>query len=282
MAGTAVFFCSDGRTVRVASRSAKPTGRTSWSRGSVKIICWGAFGVSARGIVPSASSGRNATISSQIRASPKSVILRTPSPVMSKLPGLMSRWQLSPCRVACSIPWQNWTPNRSRLDQVEPATTDPANQVPALNQFKNYVRLALDDLYRVSLDDVGMPSELHPEPALGGKPRPPDLVTQQLVLQGLECDYRPSGLAQVVVNHVNQAHSTFVHVKDFVSVSDPVAHTPDARHERVPHLRISLPCTKPPILPALLYARSSLWFGHPQGLAKEIRARCPEFGRILH
>ena len=121
-----------------------------------------------------------------------------------------------------------------RLDKVEAAATDPANQVPALNQLQNNVRLALDDLDRVRLDDVRMLTELHPEPALRGKPRPPDLVTQQFVLQGLECDHRPTGFAQVVVDHVDQAHSTFVHVEDLESVTDPVAHTPDAHHERYP------------------------------------------------
>ena len=129
-----------------------------------------------------------------------------------------------------------------RLNKVEAAATDPANQVPALNQLQNNVRLALDDLDRVRLDDIRMLTELHPEPALRGKPRPPDLVTQQFVLQGLECDHRPTGFAQVVVDHVDQAHSTFVHVEDLESVTDPVAHTPDAHHERVPHPRISSAC----------------------------------------
>ncbi len=167
-----------------------------------------------------------------------------------------------------------------RLYKVEPGATDPANQVPTLNQFQNNVRLALDDLDRVRLDDVGMLTELHPEPALGGKPRPPDLVTQQFVLQGLECDHRPTGFAQMVVDHVDQAHSTFVHVEDLESVTDPVAHTPDAHHEQIPHPRISSPCGKPPILPEPLYARSSLWFGHPPGPPKEFVPGAPSLETI--
>ena len=47
--------------------------------------------VSDRGIDPSASSGRMATISSETRARPKSVILSVPSSVTSRLPGLISR-----------------------------------------------------------------------------------------------------------------------------------------------------------------------------------------------
>jgi len=37
-----------------------------------------------------------------------------------------------------------------RLDKVEAAATDPANQVPALNQLQNNVRLAFDDLDRIT------------------------------------------------------------------------------------------------------------------------------------
>jgi len=71
------------------------------------MIGWDVVG-SASGIEPSGSSGRIATISSQTLARPKSVILSVPCSVTRRLPGLMSRWQCSPWRNACSIPTQNW------------------------------------------------------------------------------------------------------------------------------------------------------------------------------
>ena len=122
-----------------------------------------------------------------------------------------------------------------------------------------------------------MLAELHPEPALGGKPRSPDPVAQKFVLQGLECDHRPTGFAQMVVDHVDQAHATFVYVEDLEAIADPVAHTPDAHHERVPspgsHHRRKLP-----VLLGPLYARSSLWFGHPPDPPKKFVLGAPSFG----
>jgi hypothetical protein len=144
-----------------------------------------------------------------------------------------------------------------RLNQVKPGTADPANQVPALNKLQDDIRLSLDNLDRMGLDDVGMLTELHPEPALGGEPRPPDSVTQKLVFQGLQCDYGSTRFAKVVVYYVHQAHSTFVHVEDFESITDPVADPAGAHHERIPHARISSPCAKPAFLLATLYARST-------------------------
>ncbi len=60
------------------------------SLGSLQMIgC--AVVLSDRGIDPSGSSVRTATISSDTRARPKSVILSVPSSVTSRLPGLISR-----------------------------------------------------------------------------------------------------------------------------------------------------------------------------------------------
>ena len=133
--------------------------------------------------------------------------------MISRLPGLMSRWQVSPCRSACSIPWQNWTPNRSAW-AGRAGRADPADQVSTLHQLQNHVRLALDDLHGMGLHDVRVLAKLHPEPALRGEPRPPDPMAEQLVLERLEGHDRPAGLDQMVMSHIDQAHPAFVDVED--------------------------------------------------------------------
>ena len=62
----------------------------SLSLGSVQMIGWDLAG-SESGIEPSGSSWRTAIISSEIRARPKSVILRIPSSVTIRFAGLISR-----------------------------------------------------------------------------------------------------------------------------------------------------------------------------------------------
>ena len=155
-----------------------------------------------------------------------------------------------------------------RLGQVEPGCTDPANQIPPLHQFENHVWLAVKDLDRVGLHDVGVLAKLDPEPALGGEPRTADLVAQELVLQGLERDNRPPGFAQMVVDHVDQAHSTFVDVEDLEPVTDPISHLPNARHGRIPRSGFHCPVQGQCILPVLLYVWLGLWF-EAGGIAEE-------------
>ena len=217
-----------------ASGLAKPIGRTSWSRASAKMIRCGDFesiGQRDRAV------GKLGTKRHHLLADPRQAEVGDLQDAVlgdKQIAGLDVAMAAQPLPRGVLHSLAELDAKPQRLDKVEPAATDPANQVPALNQLHNNVRLTLDDLDRVRLDDVRMSTELHPEPALGGKPRPPDLVTQQFVLQGLECDHRPTGFAQVVVDHVDQAHSTFVHVEDLEPVTDPVAHTPDAHHGEYP------------------------------------------------
>ena len=128
--------------------------------------------------------------------------------------------------------------------QVQPGRADPPVQVAALDQFEHDVRTRVDDLDRVRPNDVRMIAQLRPEPALGGEPADPDGASQQLAAQSLESHHLTAGLAQVVVDHVDQAHAPFVDVEDLESITDPVSDRDETRHEGslLPHSLVNSLC----------------------------------------
>ena len=77
----------------------------------------------------------------------------------------------------------------------------------------------------------GMLAELGPDPAFRGEPADPDATLHQLAAQGLERNDLRARTAQVVVDHVDQAHSPFVDVEDLEPIADPVSDRDGAGHE---------------------------------------------------
>ena len=144
----------------------------------------------------------------------------------------MSRWQCSPCRRACSIPRQNWTPNRS--DWGRSSRGEPIQRIRSPPAPARAPRTACRRGSRPSGPGrCWRAGRAGPRAGTRWRTATAGPGAQQLVLQRLQRHDLPAGLAQMVVDHVDQAHSAFVDVEDLEPVADPVSHPLNARHGRI-------------------------------------------------